>query len=327
MSIERRLAAKERSRKARTKATVKKWAAILCLPVLAVIILSGYLIYKSVTTVNYSKYISKDGTIQGVSPRECFSEFPNLDDVVIDIEPTDDEVQAKLKSTIQSLEEAAKDASELETSENTTETIDYLSHFNQEWVEQYAAETLGDKYPVTEEGFLDYVTDLLREANKGNAKSYVSSYMEAHTAVKSYPFWFTKNQKKILAHDYEATFEQWKEYGLFGEYEDYESYVLSIYETKSAYRKSLKKDAKASTKTYLIWLTVFDELNLTATIADSKAYEISRAGMTEATDEEKEKYWNSLVEEYGEPYLMLEYRQNAAMEALAAKVLAKMEAQ
>ena len=54
-----------------------------------------------------------------------------------------------------------------------------------------------------------------------------------------------------------------------------------------------------------------------------KAFEIKQAGKSDATDEEKNKYWDELVEEFGQPYLMLEYRETVAQDALVEKVLAK----
>ena len=320
MSIERRLAAKERSRKARRKAAVKKWTAILIVPVLLLCVLIGYLIYKSVTTVNYSKYIAKDGTIQGVVAKECFSEFPNLDDITVDCEPTDDEIQTKLKATIKSMEDAVEGA---ETSENATETIDYEGHLNQEWVEKYAAEKLGDTYEHTVDGFREYVKQLAHEEKESKARSTISTYLDEHTTVKTYPYGFTRNQRKVLKKQSEKSFEIWQAYGFYSQYETYDDFILATYESKSAYRKALKAEAKESTKTTLIWLAVFDELNLSCTVEEVKAFEIKQAGKSDATDEEKNKYWDELVEEFGQPYLMLEYRETVAQDALVEKVLAK----
>ena len=320
MSIESRLAAKERSRKARRKAAAKKWTAILIVPVLLLCVLIGYLIYKSVTTVNYSKYIAKDGTIQGVVAKECFSEFPNLDDITVDCEPTDEEIQTKLKNTIKSLEEAVEGE---ETSENTSEVIDYEGHLNDEWVEKYAAEKLGEDYAHTEEGFREYVKQLAHEEKESKARSTVSAYLNEHTTVKTYPYGFTRNQRKVLKKQSEKSFEVWKAYGFYSQYETYEDFILANYESKSAYRKALRTEAKESTKTTLIWLAVFDELNLSCTVEDVKAFEIEQGGKSDATEEEKNKYWDDLVEEFGQPFLMLEYRETIAQDTLVEKVLAK----
>lgn len=323
MSIESRLAAKERSRKARRKSAVKKWCAILILPVLALIIFAGYRIHKSATTLDYSKYLAKDGTIKGVDARKYLSEFPDLNTIELDFEPTEESINTKMESTMKSLQEA-KDGTP-ETTEDSTE-VSYIAGLNKEWVENYAAETLGEAYEHTEEGFREYVKDLARKDNEDSVETLLTTYMNEHVTVEKYPFWYTRNQRKVADSQNETTFQFYQALGYLSADMTFDDYCTSYYGSLAKYKKELKVQAKEIVKYDLIWLAVFDELKLTATVEDAKAHKIEEGGKAEASQEEKDQYWNDLVKSTGLAYQMLEYRMDIAKHTLGEMVLEKAKA-
>ena len=140
--------------------------------------------------------------------------------------------------------------------------------------------------------------------------------------VKTYPWKFTRNLRKLIPDAEERQNRAY--YDAIGYSFDFDEYVTTRYGSYSKYRKQVKENANEQAKNVLIWLAVGDELGVTATEADVKAWKLVDLG-DNATDEAKDRYWKSEVEQYGVPYLMLDYRIDMAHKALYDKLLGTFE--
>ena len=330
MSVESRLAAKERSRKARRKASAKKWTAILFLPVLALIIVAIVLIYKYVTAIDYSRHIAKDGTVKGVTAKDCFSAFPDLNAIDIKVaEITDEELEeaviSKMKDLDSSLSTTTTDGSdttadgETKTDGETTEA-EKKPELTQEWVKAHAESYLAD-YELTTDGFRNAVRDDLKKTKRSEAENKIADYLGENAKIKKYPGGFTRNRRKILREQDKQYFALYQGFGLIEADMTFDEYIVNSYGGETEYNDDLKTRAKSNVKNLLTWLTVFDELGLSVSeeaVVDWNAHE---SGKEDATDEEKKELWNQSVEEYGAPYLYMNYRVETAQEELFKKVL------
>ena len=331
MSVESRLAAKERSRKARRKAAAKKWTAILFLPVLALIIVTIVLIYKYATALDYSRHIAKDGTVKGVTAKDCFSAFPDLNAIDIKVaEITDAELEeaviSKMKDLDSSLSTTTTDGSgttadgETKTDGETTTEAEKKPELTQEWVEAHAESYLAD-YELTTDGFRNAVRDDLKKTKRSEAEKKISDYLGENAKIKKYPGGFMRNQRKILRDQDKQVFALYQGFGLIDADMTFDEYNVSAYGGEAEYKDDLKERAKTSTKNLLTWLTVFDELGLSVSEEAVVNWNAHESGKEDATDEEKKELWDKSVEEYGAPYLYMNYRVETAQEELYKKVL------
>ena len=326
MSIERRLAAKERALKARRKAFWKKAGPILIIVAAVLLVWGVYALNKSLTEINYSKGITKDGKIKGYNAKDCLNGLPNLDSIDIKVEEVTDElvgerIEKQMKSLIES-KNGTETSEETGEDKKDEEPVDYDALLTDAWVEEYASTYLGDYYEHTAEGFKKAIKDILTDEKRSAAETEIDTYLKENTTVKTYPWTFTRNLRKLIP---DAEEKQYKSlYEAYGLTFDFDSYVESTYGSYTSYRKQVKERAKEQTHVVLIWLAVGDELGVTATEADVKAWKVLDLGDT-AKDEDKEEYWKLAVEEYGLPYLMMDYRVDAAHKALYNKVLGPAE--
>lgn len=326
MSIERRLAAKERALKARRKAFWKKAGPILIIAAAVLLVWGVYALNKSLTEINYSKGISKDGKIKGYNAKDCLNGLPNLDSIDIKAEEVTDEmvgerVEKQMKTLI-AAKNGTTTSEDKEEEKKDEEPVDYDALLTDAWVEEYASSYLGDYYEHTAEGFKKAIRDNVTGEKRSAAETEIDTYLKENTTVKTYPWTFTRNLRKLIP---DAEEKQNKSlYEAYGFTFDFDEYVKSTYGSYTSYRKQVKERAKEQTHVVLIWLAVGDELGITATEADVKAWKVLDLGDT-AKDEDKEEYWKLAVEEYGLPYLMMDYRVDAAHKALYNKVLGPAE--
>lgn len=115
MSIENRLAAKERAKKARRNAVWKKVGPILVIAVAALLIFGIYFLHKDLTEINYSKGLTKDGKIKGYNAKSCLSDFPDLNSIDIKAEEVTaeavgEEIEKQMKALIEAKKSADADA-------------------------------------------------------------------------------------------------------------------------------------------------------------------------------------------------------------------------
>ena len=115
MSIENRLAAKERAKKARRNAVLKKVGPVLVIAVAALLIFGIYFLHKDLTESNYSKGLTKDGKIKGYNAKSCLSDFPDLNSIDIKAEEVSaeavgEEIEKQMKALIEAKKSADADA-------------------------------------------------------------------------------------------------------------------------------------------------------------------------------------------------------------------------
>ena len=327
MSIENRLAAKERAKKARRNAVWKKVGPILVIAVAALLIFGIYFLHKDLTEINYSKGLTKDGKIKGYTAKSCLSDFPDLNSIDIKAEEVSDEavgeeIEKQMKALIEAKKSADADADGKEEEKKDEEPVDYDALLTDAWVEEYASTYLGTYYDHTADGFRKAIENNLKGAARDKAESEIAQYLAEKVTVKTYPWKFTRNLRKLIPDAEERQNRAY--YDAIGYSFDFDEYVTSRYGSYSEYRKQVKENVNEQAKNVLIWLAVGDELGVTATEADVKAWKLVDLG-DNATDEAKDRYWKSEVEQYGVPYLMLDYRIDMAHKALYDKLLGTFE--
>ncbi len=114
MSIEKRLAAKKRSEQARKKEKMGKIMKIVAI-VVAICILAGavYGVYYAIQSskTEYSKYVTEDGNIMGVNPKDYITlvDYSKMDISLKDYEPTEKELNEHMEKLMDEAEKAAKE--------------------------------------------------------------------------------------------------------------------------------------------------------------------------------------------------------------------------
>lgn len=319
MSIENRLAAKKRSQKARQRATVKKVVKIVLAVLIPVIIIGAvvgiYLNYQS-KKIEYSKYVTADGSIEDVNAKDYLSEladYKNMDIKLSDYEPSEEDVEKELQSLYDAVEDTDTDtetstssesedtkddaedtAKDDESTEDSTEDAsdDIMDKITDEWVEENYKDKLGDDYEYTKEGFVKYVTDTLRDSNLAKLRSDISTWLNDNSTVKEYPKKYTKNMIQIYTNEEKEAFEQ---YAAFYAQYNYNT-VYDIYGGKDEFKERMESNAKSEVKTTLICLAIYEELGLTTSDADVEKY---------YTEDQGQDY-SKLVDKYGKAYLKLQ---------------------
>ncbi|MBO4323828.1 MAG: hypothetical protein J5845_00325 [Lachnospiraceae bacterium] len=298
MSVERRLAAKERARKARRRAAAKKAAAILFIPVLALVIVAIVLIVKKINKLDYSKYLSEDGKIEGRAVSEYFNYFPNLDEFKVDItEVTDEDVKKEIISKIKKVEGAPETA---ETTEDSKSDDEYYAMFTDQWVEENLADTLGEDYNHTTSGYEKYVRGLLESYNKLLAQYNMPTRLSEAVQVKESPKKLMNNLRKLMLHDYA----------------DYRSQ----YASEEEFQTAIDDEVETFTRNLLIWLKVYEDLGLTATESDYVAWYAKNNEKEDASDEEKQTLWDNACKENGRAWWIVQYRAETAQSKLSEKM-------
>ncbi len=300
MSVERRLAAKERARKARSRAVRNRilkvvgiLAAVALLVGLVLLILDAAF---DIFPLNYSKYISEDNKFEGKSPKEYLSELPNPDEFQPkDISITDEEVNSAVASSVKQL---LKDKGE-EIDEEKTEEY-YLELVTDEWVEKNAAEDLGENYPHTKDGYIKSRREMLENLYTLIYRGEVTSQYANEVTVKKYPTKFVKQYMKIL--------------------EDMNPDAADQYSSRAEYDEQLRSTAESHVKQYLILIALYEDFGFSETAEDLVEWYAEENNATDKTAEEKQKLWDKACDDLGKPWLLLQYRSEKAEQELAKRV-------
>lgn len=167
-------------------------------------------------------------------------------------------------------------------------------------------------YADTAEGYRQYLKDTNYQ---DNLNQYVVKYLADNTTVNKYPKKFLKNYKSTSKYTEEQSFEYMNEmyqqyYGAgFSSFEEYIGVT-----SKEEYEAKLDADSKEKIKTILAYQAILENEGITLTDDDLKDYVALGYG---STDEET---YNSLVEEYGKGYMMLDVIEEKAIEIAKANV-------
>ncbi len=323
MSIENRLAAKKRSQKARRRASVNKAVKILLTILIPLVVVGAivgiYLNYQS-KKIEYSKYVTADGSIDGVTAKDYLSvlaDYKNMDITLSDYEPTEEEVEEEIEDLyedVQKEEEEEEEEEEKETTSGTSsesdeaedtdtedsdkedeeDTESVLDKITDAWVAEHFEEELGEDYEFTKDGFVEYVTDTVRENKLASLRSDISTWLNENSTIREYPKKYTKNLIQIYRNEEKEAFES---YAAFYAQYNYNT-VYDIYGGKDQFEAAMEKNAKSEVKTTLICLAIYDELGLTTADADVEKY---------YTEDQGQDY-DGLVERYGKEYLKLQYK-------------------
>lgn len=311
MSIENRLAAKKRSQKARQRATVKKVVKVVLAVLIPVIIVGAvvgiYLNYQS-KKIEYSKYVTEDGSIEDVNAKDYLSEladYKNMGIKLSDYEPSEEDIEKELQSLYNAVEktdtdtktstgseseDTKKDAEDGDSEEEASESV--KDKITDEWVEENYKDKLGEDYDHTKEGFIKYATDKLRDSNLTKLRSDISTWLNDNSTVKEYPKKYTKNMIQIYVNEEKEAFEQYSSF--YAQY-NYNT-VYDVYGGKDKFKERMESNAKSEVKTTLICLAIYDELGLTTSDADVETY---------YTEDQGQDY-SKLVDKYGKAYLKLQ---------------------
>ncbi|MBR5713123.1 MAG: hypothetical protein IKX54_05960 [Lachnospiraceae bacterium] len=308
MSIESRLAAKKRSLKARKKAKIKsamELALIILIPVVILVVVFLVLDYMQSKINDYSKYITKQGTIEDYDISKEIT-LPDLDNMGITYDtflPTDTAIESRIVSEIKT---AVKGEDEDDETEEQIKAK-YLAKFTDANVEEFFGEMLGDKYAHTTDGYRQYIKDLLQKSNYNNTlDTKIREYLNNGTTFNSLPKKFVKNWVQISTNEAKEYFESFKEY--YGV-----SSVYELYGGKKEFKKAMEASAEDTVKSYLLYLAVYEKLGLSYTQEGLDKY-INEHFVTESKSRE------DAVELYGEPYLLMGYKIHMATDALKEKV-------
>lgn len=320
MSIESRLAAKKRSQQARKREKMGKIMKVVAIIVaLCIIVGAVFGVYWNIQSkkIEYSKYVTADGNIVDVDPKDYITlvDYSKMDISLDDYKPTDDELKEYMEDLMEAAEKEAEDSEEetktssvgqattTDDAENKDEEKEddkkeesIVDSLDDAWVEKYYKKTLEDaKYDVTAEGFKKYAYDELYESNiDENLLSDITKYLNDNSTVKEYPKDYTKNMIQICKNVEKQTFEVYESlYTMYGY-----ANVYAMYGGKTAFNEAMEKQAQAYVKDTLVCLAIYEELGMTYTIDEVKAY----------FNETLEQDYDEQVELCGEGYLILNYK-------------------
>ncbi len=323
MSIEKRLAAKKRvadAKRARV-ITAVVWTLVLALLCIGI----GALIYKGVKdsnakkaaekaaaeqaaefqayldAIDYEAQFTADGNVKDVKPSDyvTLADYKNTGIKLDDYQPSDDDVTAKIKTNVTSIEKKAKtDAGETVADDFT---VDVDTVLTDAWVEKNAAETLGKDYEHTVAGYKEYVKKSLYDSNVSSLNSDIASFLLEKSTYKDLPEAFVNQCVANYRGEVVAVFNQYASlYAYYGW-----STVYDQYESKEKFLSSTEESATKEAKTIITYLAIFDELGLEATEEKAEAY-----------FKDQGSDYSTLKETYGQPYLFLQYKCSLVQDAL-----------
>ena len=320
MSIEKRLAAKNKIKKNRTRRKVKLVLAIVIPVVIVAAIIIG-IWQAQLNKENYTRYITDDGNIKNVDPKDyiTLADYKNMGITLADYEPSEEDITAEVESEVTAIEKAAAEAAETETETETEDaeteteefTCDVDAVLTDEWVEANEADTLGEDYEHTVEGFKAYVKQTLYDTNVSSLSSDISTYISDNTTVNKYPKAYLRQVRVNRTAEMERTFEENASiYSLYGYDEIYDMYVDDDGENgEKNFKEAMQSYAESEVKMTLAYLQIFDELKLTANVSDMEAY---------YTDQGSD--YDGLIESYGEKYMFMQYKCSLALDALTDSI-------
>lgn len=146
----------------------------------------------------------------------------------------------------------------------------------------------GSGYPLTAEGFKNYcANDLYME----ELRVYVEDYIVNNTKVNSYPYFYTKSQYYLADKTYLSQMDYYNSMlgGIYASPVD----MLGL-ESRSEYKKELKKQAETVTAYYLACQAIYEDAGIAA-VTDQEIHDY----ITEYTTTD----YADFVEQYGYNYL------------------------
>lgn len=325
MSIEKRLAAKKKIQKSKKRRVVKLVLAIV-IPVVIIAAVAIGIWQAQLNKVNYERYITDEGTIKNVDPKDyiTLANYKDMGITLADYQPSDDDITAEVESQVTAIEkekaEAAETATETadaatatEDAATTTEefTCDVDAVLTDAWVEENEADNLGDTYEHTVDGYKAYVKQSLYDTNVESLSNDISTYISDNTTVKSYPKAYLRqvrvNRTAEMKENFETNATLYSYYG----YDDiYDMYADEDGENgEKNFKEKMQSYAESEVKMTLAYLEIFDELGLTAKVEDMEAY---------YTDQGND--YDGLIESYGEKYMFMQYKCSLALDALTDSI-------
>ena len=229
MSIENRLAAKERARQVQAKMRRAKMIEfVLILMGIACVGLIVLLIYNNrhKGDIDYKKYITEDGTIEGYDVDAnvkldkdimgeggvSYAEYAVSEQKIIDT------ITANCESALKKEKEEAKAAAKAEDADGTDEGADgtnegadgtdaeeeikfeYETMFNDEFVEKYFKETLeSSEFEATKDGYYAYIKNELETQADNSLDNAIDTWLVENAEVSSLPKKYVKLMTKNIS--------------------------------------------------------------------------------------------------------------------------------
>jgi trigger factor len=167
-----------------------------------------------------------------------------------------------------------------------------------ELTDDFVAQNLDIEGVTTADEYKAYVENNFYEEH---LEDYITNYIVENSTINSYPKSYVKDIKGITKNDDEYMMSYYNQmyeyYGMSSyEFENLWDYVSEDGVTDElSYEKNLTTRAKDTVKTALVYQGIFEDAGLTL---DSDEY------LANLTDENGEDYTDSLLETYGQGYLM-----------------------
>ncbi len=352
MSIENRLAAKERARQVQVRMRRAKITEfVLILVGIACVALIVLLVYNNrhKGDIDYKKYVTEDGTIEGYDVDAnvkwnkdimgeggvSFAEYAVTEQKIIDTIKTN--CEAALKQEQEEAEAAAKaeegaDGTE-EDADGTEEKEDikfeYDTMFNDEFVEKYFKETLeSGEYEVTKDGYYAYIkNDLETQADK-SLETAIDEWLVENAEVSSLPKKYVKVMTKNVTNETINSFEAYKslyeQLGITSVYSMYKD-PDGKKSDKKAFKEAMENGAENMVKETVVLLAEFNKLGLSVTDAEVDEYidsqcNIDRTKGTITADEEKAR--TEYLDIYGKNYCKMQCKCKKAVTTLRDQIKA-----
>ncbi len=310
MSIESRLAAKKRSAKARKKAKAKAafdLALIILIPVAILAIVFGVLSVIRSKITDYSKYLTDEGYVEDydLAKEVSIPDISKWDVTYETFKPTETELTEAIAAYMNA---ALPEAERLKEDDTKKLQQAYMAMLTDEFVEKYFGENLGDKCEHTAEGYRAYIENLLWENKFNNSETgakarFLKYLLEGEGAkISSLPKKYVKNWTQITINEQTDIFEAYKKAGL--------TTANSVYEgfgSKKKFKQACAEAADEVVTEQLVKLAAFDQLKLPFSKELLDKY-INDTYVTE------KKTYDDAVEQFGLPYLALEYKCNTVID-------------
>ncbi len=146
--------------------------------------------------------------------------------------------------------------------------VDVLPELTDSFVADKLSDYITDEtFPKTVEGLKNFIGN---NSYNSNVETFVEDWISSNTKVKSYPFFYTKNQYYVLDNMYKNYMNQMNSY--YGSEIYKNAYELLGLTSEKDYKKKLKEQAKESTKVSLAYQAIAKENNITVDEAAVKAY-------------------------------------------------------
>lgn len=154
--------------------------------------------------------------------------------------------------------------------------------------EKFKEDMEGTSYPLTAEGYKQYVANELFTAE---LEAYVDSYIIENTTVNKYPFLYLKNQYYLRDANYVGMVNYYN--ALFGQ-QMYTSPVEYLQlDSRSDYKKQLDAESKSTVAYFLTYQAIYEDAGLEA-VTDQEIHDLIA---------EQEADYETYLEQYGYNYL------------------------